>query len=661
MANDVINPEEMSSEQYGEALLQRKFSRAREYEKRARKDRRKDLAWQVLGGIDKIMMNRAALEVQERDKGLSHLIITKGAEWTELNNEYMAQEAWRNHIGGPESYANKLAREELAPKYTGVDWNKASQAERELYAQEVKAISTFYLDRYKKNRVSLPEGGRTKEEYTADLRALQGQRVPAGVLNWFAEKIGIRNPTELKDLKAIETEINKSNLLDEQRGTTRRIETPMNTDVMNILNSGPTTFAPETVSQEGMTFQDGEWYKTITTFDKKGNSEVKLVEVTGLVNTNNLINNKRKRDKQFKTSKSEYMNTFNIANPDFNSSAFASWLMENDEELFTAVVVSGELKAVEEMAFDEKTIPSLVANSIQSIITTGDPNETAISALGHIFDKDDGNEVQQNLFTLSVGLNAQEYYKKGVLQSDNSIYRFESIHEAVDYALKEQLPGLSFESSGLLGKDKSNFISQPRTIGKVDTQTPPKTFSEVKTIFYTDLLPQFKGDPNKEIQGKTLNQWQEEIETKWGESLDIPDEYFDVDPLQEDRDKYSQAQIDAGLPERQREADITQDKKDKERDTLNTVTDIVQDIRKNSVNYPRYKHTMSANEYAEYTKERDEARQKAKEFEERFGFSLLQFIKDKGSIGRLESRLKKNPGLLNEMLKFFEETVPEKN
>ena len=89
MANDVINPEEMSSEQYGEALLQRKFSRAREYEKRARKDRRNDLAWQVLGGIDKVMMNRAALNVQERDRKLSALITKERADYQNLKKDYI--------------------------------------------------------------------------------------------------------------------------------------------------------------------------------------------------------------------------------------------------------------------------------------------------------------------------------------------------------------------------------------------------------------------------------------------------------------------------------------------------------------------------------------------------------------------------------------------
>ena len=88
MANDVINPEEMSSEQYGEALLQRKFSRAKEYEKRARKDRRKDLAWKVLGGIDKVMMNRAALNVQERDRQLSALITKERADYQNLKKDF---------------------------------------------------------------------------------------------------------------------------------------------------------------------------------------------------------------------------------------------------------------------------------------------------------------------------------------------------------------------------------------------------------------------------------------------------------------------------------------------------------------------------------------------------------------------------------------------
>ena len=121
MANDVINPEEMSSEQYGEALLQRKFSRAREYEKRERKDRRKDLAWKLLGGIDQLMVGRAAAEVAERDRNLDFIIARETGEFNNLENEYEAQAPWRA-ASSPEAYALKLARDELTGTFSEKEW-----------------------------------------------------------------------------------------------------------------------------------------------------------------------------------------------------------------------------------------------------------------------------------------------------------------------------------------------------------------------------------------------------------------------------------------------------------------------------------------------------------------------------------------------------------
>ena len=206
MANDVINPEEMSSEQYGEALLQRKFSRAREYEKRARKDRRKDLAWQVLGGIDKVMMNRAALNVQERDRQLSALITKERADYQNLKKEWDSQEGWREAIKGgtdPYNYAAQLAAAELQalPKYSDSTlWGTLNKDDPFVveFNGHVKRLAKQKLDAFNRNRVSLPAV--SEDVYVAELEALKGQRVPAGLLNFVAEKIGFRDPVKLASI-----------------------------------------------------------------------------------------------------------------------------------------------------------------------------------------------------------------------------------------------------------------------------------------------------------------------------------------------------------------------------------------------------------------------------------------------------------------------------
>ena len=206
MANDVINPEEMSSEQYGEALLQRKFSRAREYEKRARKDRRKDLAWQVLGGIDKIMMNRAVLNVQERDTQLNALITKERADYQNLKTEWDSQAGWREAIKGgtdPYNYAAQLAAAELQtlPKYSDTKlWGTLNKDDPFVveFNGHVERLAKQKLDAFNKNRVSLPAV--SEDVYVAELEALKGQRVPAGLLNFVAEKIGFRDPVKLASI-----------------------------------------------------------------------------------------------------------------------------------------------------------------------------------------------------------------------------------------------------------------------------------------------------------------------------------------------------------------------------------------------------------------------------------------------------------------------------
>ena len=223
MANDVINPEEMSSEQYGEALLQRKFSRAKEYEKRERKDRRKDLAWKVLGGIDKIMMNRAALNVQERDTQLSALITKERADYQNLKTEWDSQEGWREAIKDgrdPYNYAAQEAATELQAlsKYSDPKlWGTLDEDDPFVveFNGHVARLAKQKLDAYNRNRVSLPAV--SEDVYVADLEALKGQRVPAGLLNFVAEKIGWRDPKKLANIDSEKTKY-ADDLLTTRRG-----------------------------------------------------------------------------------------------------------------------------------------------------------------------------------------------------------------------------------------------------------------------------------------------------------------------------------------------------------------------------------------------------------------------------------------------------------
>ena len=93
-----LNPDEMTSGQYGEALLQRKYRREEELGKQYQKDERIKYAMQVLGGIDQIMVNRAALNMYERDRQLDTLITKERGDYQNLKKEWDSQADWRKAI-----------------------------------------------------------------------------------------------------------------------------------------------------------------------------------------------------------------------------------------------------------------------------------------------------------------------------------------------------------------------------------------------------------------------------------------------------------------------------------------------------------------------------------------------------------------------------------
>ena len=219
---DKINPDTMTSSQYGEALLQRKAKRQEEQYKRERKDAKIGYAMQVLGGIDTIMTNRAREQMFERDRQLDHLIVKEKAEYQRLQKEFDAQQGFRDAIengNGAQHHAYSLAQQELDKlgKYSGVDWTKIDRSSEfaKEYEKHVQRIGDQKLAAYNKNRVSMPAS--TEEEYLSALTALKGQKVNGGLLNFVAEKVGWRDPQELASIDTLASNY-RGDLLTDQRG-----------------------------------------------------------------------------------------------------------------------------------------------------------------------------------------------------------------------------------------------------------------------------------------------------------------------------------------------------------------------------------------------------------------------------------------------------------
>ena len=187
---DRIDPTNQTSVEYGEALLERKFEQEEKAARAARKDRNLDYAFQVLGGVDNLIKDRARRNVIERNDELTQAIIREEAEFNKLQKEFEEQAPWRN-ASSPEAYAVKLAKNDLADVWKArLDEGLYGDDEKE-YQDSVKALADNYYNKYQENKISaLPF--ETKEEYTAELRAMLNKQAPSGLLDIALRGLGFR-------------------------------------------------------------------------------------------------------------------------------------------------------------------------------------------------------------------------------------------------------------------------------------------------------------------------------------------------------------------------------------------------------------------------------------------------------------------------------------
>jgi len=188
---DKIDPTNQTSVEYGQSLLKRKYEQEEKFAKEARKDRKINYAMQVLGGVDNLIKDRARRNMLERNDEITQQIIREEAEFNKLQKEFELQTPWRT-ASSPEAYADKLAREELNGIWgRRIEAGNLNNTETAEYNKSLKELSDFYLNRYKENMISvLPF--ETKEEYTAELRAMLNKQAPSGLLDIALRGVGFR-------------------------------------------------------------------------------------------------------------------------------------------------------------------------------------------------------------------------------------------------------------------------------------------------------------------------------------------------------------------------------------------------------------------------------------------------------------------------------------
>jgi len=187
---DKIDPTNQNSVEYGQSLLDRKIAQEEKFAKEARKDNRINYAFQALGGVDKLIKDRARRNVMQQNNQLTQDIIREEAEFVKLQKEFVDQADWRN-ASSVEAHAVKLAKDDLAEVWK-LRLNEGLYGDDEKeYQNTVKALSDDYLKKYKENRISvLPF--ETKEAYTADLRAQLNKEAPSGLLDIALRGVGFR-------------------------------------------------------------------------------------------------------------------------------------------------------------------------------------------------------------------------------------------------------------------------------------------------------------------------------------------------------------------------------------------------------------------------------------------------------------------------------------
>ena len=190
---DRIDPTNQTSVEYGQSLLDRKIAQEEKFAKEARKDNRINYAFQVLGGVDDLIKDRARRNVMEQNNQLTQDIIREEAEFNKLQKEFEDQAPWRAS-NDPYGYATQLAKGDLADVWgqrLAAGASPLSEDEKTEYQNSVKALADNYYNKYQENKISaLPF--ETKEEYTADLRAQLNKEAPSGLLDIALRGLGFR-------------------------------------------------------------------------------------------------------------------------------------------------------------------------------------------------------------------------------------------------------------------------------------------------------------------------------------------------------------------------------------------------------------------------------------------------------------------------------------
>ena len=460
---DKIDPTNQTSVEYGQSLLERKFEVAEREAKDARKDRKINYAMQVLGGVDNLIKDRARRNMAESNNEITQKIIREEAEFNKLQKEFENQADWRN-ASSAEAHASKLARAELDPIWANaIGKTTTTDKQTEEYEKSLADLTDSYLNKYKENRISaLPY--ETKEEYTAELRALLNKQAPSGLLDLALRGVGFRGNKQeelkakinqvsgtyddrLRDREGVKGTFNeispeaklallkapKINKLDETRTTTELTLNGRKNTVIKVE-----TFNPK-FNRMDITFEDIE-------FNKLDNSVIGNVPPESYIKEDLQFAEKAYRDKYPNAQKAQIHSAITNPNSPFYNKDLTTGMLSYD---LVAPTFSTSTKA----AYGKEL------KSTFEILLLKKPDDSFLKQFNQL------GEYQKDNFYSAIDESANYYEKVGKFNTQGTRIPAKA-NEALAWALQEQTAGVKDENivdGGLLYFDKTvtTFTKQP--------------------------------------------------------------------------------------------------------------------------------------------------------------------------------------------------------
>ena len=415
---DKIDPTNQTSVEYGQSLLERKFEQEEKFAKEERKDRRINYAMQVLGGVDNLIKDRARRNMAESNNEITQKIIREEAEFNKLQKEFENQADWRN-ASSAEAHASKLARAELDPIWANaIGKTTTTDKQTEEYEKSLADLTDSYLNKYKENRISaLPY--ETKEEYTAELRALLNKQAPSGLLDLALRGVGFRGNKQ-EELKAKIEEV--SGTINGRKNTVIQVE----------------KFNPE-FNRMDITFEDIE-------FNKLDNSVIGNVPPESYIKEDLQFAEKAYRDKYPNAQKAQIHSAITNPNSPFYNKDLTTGMLSYD---LVAPTFSTSTKA----AYGKEL------KSTFEILLLKKPDDSFLKQFNQL------GEYQKDNFYSAIDESANYYEKVGKFNTQGTRIPAKA-NEALAWALQEQTAGVKDENivdGGLLYFDKTvtTFTKQP--------------------------------------------------------------------------------------------------------------------------------------------------------------------------------------------------------